>query len=155
MYDNRGAAMFEQEMRDRLAAATADINQLREQLAAMTQRAVAAEAKLAHALGADKPDKPATPTERARHWAIVASEEKRRAEQAEARVLELLHANAGVAWVGAGWLEELTETQADLDRCVNLLLTVQHINTVPDMNRLAKAIHDVKQRIAQRKEAQP
>ena len=47
MYDNRGAAMFEQEMRDRLAAATADINQLREQLTAMTARAEAAEAKLA------------------------------------------------------------------------------------------------------------
>ena len=51
--------------------------------------------------------------------------------------------------------------EADLDRCVNLLLTVQHIQTVPDMNRLARLIQDVQKRIAQRKavaertEAQP
>ena len=58
-------------------------------LAAMTQRAEDAELKLASALGADKPDKPATPTERARLFAMVAAEQRRRAEQAEAALADM------------------------------------------------------------------
>jgi len=84
-----------------------------------------------------------------------------RAERAEARELELLHANAGVARVGADWLEELTETRADLDTCLSTLHSVQHIQTVPDMTRLFRIIREVELRIAQRdavvqqREAQP
>lgn len=48
------------------------------------ERANLAEERLAAALGADKPEKPATPTERARHWAMEACDQKRRAEAAEA-----------------------------------------------------------------------
>ncbi len=56
----------------------------RHELAIMTKRAEEAEFKLVAALGADKPDKPATPTERARLFAVVAAEQGRRARQAEA-----------------------------------------------------------------------
>lgn len=83
----------EQQLRD-LRAQLATANEARQQLqdalhvrdtqlAAATQRAEAAEAKIAIALGADKPNKPATPTERARHWALEAAAQKERAEAAE------------------------------------------------------------------------
>ncbi len=49
------------------------------------QRAEAAETRLAIALGADKPDKPATAKERARHWALEAAAQKERADEAEAK----------------------------------------------------------------------
>ena len=41
--------------------------------------------KLKTALGGDKPDKPATAKERARHWAVEAAAQKERAEVAEAK----------------------------------------------------------------------
>ena len=42
--------------------------------------------KLKTALGGDKPDKPATAKERARHWALEAAAQKERAEVAEAKL---------------------------------------------------------------------
>jgi len=57
----------------------------------MRQRAEAAEAKLTVLLGADKPNKLATPTQIMRHWMLVASEQERRAEAAE-------HQLAAVPW---------------------------------------------------------
>ena len=55
------------------------------------ERAEQAETKLATLLGADKPDRPATPTQMMRHWMLIASEQKRRADAAE-------HQLAAVPW---------------------------------------------------------
>lgn len=72
-------------------AAYCAVPALLDALAAMTQCAEAAEAKLAVLLGADKPNKIATPTQIMRHWMLVASEEKHRRERAE-------HQLAAVPW---------------------------------------------------------
>lgn len=100
------------------SSATEAMAELRDQLANLTTRAEDAEFRLASALGADKPDKPATPTERARLFAMVAAEQRRRAETAEAAarhaaatVAELVAANNQVAAINA----DLTERVADLE----------------------------------------
>lgn len=139
-----------------IAACRLGVPKLVDALASTIHRAEEAEAKLAW-MTADRNMWHAGCQQLEEHLAAMTA----RAEAAEARVLELLHANAGVARVGADWLEELTETQADLDVCVNLLYSVQHINTVSDMTRLTRIVHQVEQRItqrkavAERKEAQP
>lgn len=99
-------------VKDHVPAASLMKEQDRE-LAELRQRAEIAEERLAAALGADKPDKPATPTERARHWAMEACDQKRRADAAEARVKELEgaleHRNAAENRMWDG-LERLTNS---------------------------------------------
>ena len=74
-----------------IVAARDAVPDLLDALAAMTQRSEQAEAKLATLLGADKPNRPATPTQMMRHWMLIASEQKRRADAAE-------HQLAAVPW---------------------------------------------------------
>jgi hypothetical protein len=75
-------------------------------LAAMTARAEQAEAKLAVLLGADKPNKSATPTQIMRHWMLVASQEKRRADAAEHQLAAVPWGSLAYCWHHEGDLED-------------------------------------------------
>lgn len=59
------------------------------EVADLRQQLTQVREKLAAAYGADKPDKPATPTERARFWAVEAAAQKRRADESEAELAAL------------------------------------------------------------------
>jgi hypothetical protein len=90
------------------AAAERELHETKQALAEMTQRAEAAETKLAVLVGADKPNKPATPTQMMRHWMLVASDEKHRADAAE-------HQLAAVPWEALTycWNADTAEREED------------------------------------------
>jgi hypothetical protein len=68
----------------------------------LDERVAKAESQLAIALGANKPDKPATPTQRARSWALEAAQQKERADTAERKLAE---AQARIKELEDDWLD--------------------------------------------------
>ena len=76
------------------------------------QRAETAETRLSVALGADKPDKPATPTERARYWALEAAAQRERAEAAEAKLAAIPYKAIHDCWYHSDG--QTPDTSADI-----------------------------------------